>query len=109
MPRFETKYATIPLSGSVTDIIALAGAKLMGLSVPAVTSAALYVQGSWEAASASLWRLQNPAGSGDWTFAVGPGSKAITLQDVAFPWPYLRIETSVAQAAVRSLAVVAKF
>lgn len=106
--RFQTKFPTIPLSGSVSDLIRLEGATLFGLWAPVVTSCQMFVQGAFDQTSANFVRLTNPAGSGDWVFGVGPGSRAVTLQDAAFVFPFLKLETSVAQAAVRSLAVIAK-
>jgi hypothetical protein len=106
--RHQTKFLTIPLSGTVSGDIDLAGGDLYGLWAPVVTSCQLFLQGSWDTTSANFVRLQNAAGSGDWTWSVDAGSKMITLQDVAFPAPYLRVETSVAQTAVRSFAVPVK-
>ena len=47
--------------------------------------------------------------SSRWWADVGPGSAAVAL-DVSnsFPYPFIKLETSVAQAAVRSLAVITK-
>ena len=110
--RFNTLYTTIPLSGTVSDVIPLIGREVVGLWCPVVTSCQLFIQVSPgpEINSAQLVRMQNPAGSGDWTFSVGPGSKAVTLgnQNVPFPFPWARIETSVAQSAVASLSLCAK-
>lgn len=102
------KYPTIPLSGTLSTIVRMEAGTLFGIWVPTVTSGTMLVQGSWDQTSTNFVRLQNPAGSGDWTFAVGPGSKAITLQDAVFPWPFIRFETSVAQSAVVSLAIPVK-
>lgn len=109
MPRSTTVYATIAQSASVSGDIAVTGADLFGLWCPIITSAAMFLQGNFDTTSANFVRLTNPAGSGDWTFGVGPGSRAITLQDAAFPFPYLRVEVGVAQADVRTIAVAVKF
>lgn len=106
--RHQTKFATIPLSGTLSDLIRLEGATLFGLWAPVVTSCQVFVQGAFDQTSANFVRLTNSAGSGDWVFAVGPGSRGISLQDVGFPWPFAKIETAVAQASVRSLAVTVK-
>lgn len=106
--QIHVQYVTIPLSGFVSETISVKGDGLHGLWVPVITSATLYVQGSFDTTSANFVRLQKPDGSGDWTLAAGTGSKAVTLQDFGFTWPYLRIESSNAQAAVRSFAVVTK-
>jgi hypothetical protein len=106
--RIETKFATIASGASVSGTVALVGADLFGLWAPVVTSCQIFLQGNYDTTPANFVRLQNPAGSGDWAFAVGAGSKAISLQDVAFPWPYLRVETSVAQTDVRTFAIPVK-
>lgn len=109
MPNLiHVQYVTIPLSGFVSGTVNVKGDRLHGLWVPVVTSAVLYVLGSFDTTSANFVRLQKPDGSADWTLAAGTGSKAVTLQDFGFTWPYLRLESSVAQAAVRSFAVVSK-
>jgi hypothetical protein len=106
--RHQTKFATIPLSGMVSETVDMSGGDLFSIWAPIVTSCAMFVQGSWDTTSANFVRLTNPAGSGDWTFAVGPGSRMISAQDVAFQSPYLRLETSVAQTAVASFAIPVK-
>lgn len=107
--RLQVSYATIPLSGTVSGNFAVVGTVRAGVWVPVVTSAAMYIQGAFDTTSANFVRIQNAVGSGDYTLATGPGSKAFTLQDPVIPFPYLRFESGVAQAAVRSLAIVAKF
>jgi hypothetical protein len=108
--RHQTQFTTIAQSAQVSSVINLAGGHNFGLWAPVVDSCQLFLLGSWDAAAVpeTFVRLQNPAGSGDWTFAVGPGSKAISLHDVAFPVPFLKVETSVAQTAVRSFAIPVK-
>jgi hypothetical protein len=114
MPYYETKFAVI-FSGSTisSGFVAVPGGILFGLWAPTITSGTVLVQGAFAVpgtnpASANFVRLQNPAGSGDWTFAAGLGSKAVTLQDPAPPWPFLRLETSVAQTDTRTFAVIVK-
>ena len=109
MPRLQVAYATIPLSGTVSETFAVVGTVRAGVWFPTVTSAAFYVQGAFNTTSENFVRIQNAAGSGAYTLAAGVGSLAFTLQDPVIPFPYLRFESSVAQAAVRSLAIVAKF
>jgi len=104
----QTFTATVPLSGTVSDDISLVGATVVGLWCPTITSGTVLLQGSPDTTSANFVRITNAAGSGDWTWSVGPGSKAITIEDVARPFGYLRLETSVAQAAARTFQVVVK-
>ena len=109
MPGAQVFYATIPLSGTVSGTFNVVRTVRAGVWFPTVTSAAFFVQGSPDVTSANFVRIQNAAGSGAYTLAAGVGSLAFTLQDPVIPFPYLRFESGVAQAAVRSLAVVAKF
>mgnify|MGYP001562557148 CR=1 FL=1 len=112
MARFKETVVTIPLSGFVSGGVAFTGGTLISLWVPTVTSVQMFVQvppGSLDQASASWVRLQNALGSGDFTIAAGPGSKAFTLTDVLKDIPYFRFESSLAQSAVRSLALMSKY
>ena len=106
--RYQTKFTTIVSGAAVSAAVDLSGGDLFGLWVPVLTSGSAVLLGSFDATSANFVRMTNPAGSGDWTFGVGPGSRAVTLQDVAFPFPFLKVETLVTQADTRSLALIAK-
>lgn len=106
--RYHVLYPTVPLSGQASDEIDVFNGVVSGVWSPVVTSCTLTLRGSFDSTSANYVPLTNPAGSGDWTFAVGPGSRGITLQDPGLPFPYLKLFTSVAQAAVRSFAVIVK-
>src|SRR2546426_10790828 len=94
--------ATIVISAKVSNTVVALTADLTGVWFPAIGAASsgqVFVQGSPDTSSGNFVRLGNSAGSGDWTWSVGIGSKAITLQDVAFPFAYLRLETTAAQVA----------
>lgn len=111
MPRGQVQTATIPLSGTVSDTVTIAGAQVVGIHCPVVTSCAMLVQGSYDTTSANFVRLQNPQGSGDWTFNCGPGSKGICLNannigQIGFP--YMRVEVTIAQAAARAVTFPVK-
>lgn len=108
MGRFGVVYATVASGFQASGAIGLAGADLFGLWAPTVTSCTLTLRGSFDSTSANFIPLTNPAGSGDWIFAVGPGSRAVTLQDVAFPAPFLKLFTSVAQTDTRTFAIFGK-
>lgn len=106
------KFPTIPLSGTVSDIIDITGAKTVAIWVPTVTSGTLLLRGSFDQTSANFVPIFNqnatPIASRWWVEA-GPGSMAVPL-DVEYltPFPFIKLETSVAQAAVRSFAVICK-
>ncbi len=108
MPRFETFHRTIAQSGSVSSMFGLAGAKSVGLFASVVTSCEAYLQVSFDTSSANFVRAGKKDGSGDFVWSLGPGSLALSLQDTGFPFPFAKIETSVAQEAVRSLSMVVK-
>ncbi len=111
MPRFQVNSVTIPISGTVSDVVNLRGATLAGVWISTITSAAVFIQAAFDTTSANFVRVQNPQGSGDFTIAAGTGSKAISLgmQEGAFPFPFARLESSVAQAASRACVVGMKF
>ena len=104
----QIAYPTIPLSGSISGIIGAKFSKLAGLWCPTITSAQVFILGSFDQTSANFTRVQNPEGSGAWTFAAGPGSKCVTLEKACMPFPFLRVETSVVQAQVSSMALIFK-
>ena len=106
--RYQVKVAVVASGFQLSDLISVEGATLEGLWAPVVTSCTIVVRGSFDTTSANFVNLTNPAGSGDWTFAVGLGSRGITLQDVAFPFPFMKLFTGVAQTEPRSFALVAK-
>lgn len=106
--RFETFHRTIATSASVSSIFQITGAKSMGLVASTLTSCQIFFQVSWDETSANFVRAGKKDGSGDFVWSVGVGSNAITLQDVLHPFPYGRIETSVAQAQVSSLSLIVK-
>jgi len=111
MGRFQVNTATIPISGTLSEIIPLQGATIVGLWIPVITSANLFIQAAFDPTSTNFVRVQNPQGSGDFTITAATGSKAISLSmtEGAFPFPYARIEASAAQAASRACVVGMKF
>lgn len=106
--RFETKFPTIPLSGKVSEIVHVIGAKTVSVWCPLVTSCQILALGSFDPTSANFTRIQNSVGSGAWTYSAGVGSNCIGLEEIGY-FPYLRFETTVNQAAITSLAVITQF
>ncbi len=101
---------TIPLSGSISDDGDLRGGKIQAISVPTITSGDLLVQGGFDTTSASFLRLINPGLSnqtsgGDLRFATGPGSRMVVWPDSFQNPSFVRLETSVPQAAARAFTV----
>src|SRR2546422_5513807 len=107
-PRFQTIYALVN-SGTQIGDFGVQGGTLFGLWTPVVDSCAITIRASFDQTSANYLPVQNSNGSLDWTFSAGPGSKAISLQDAVFPFPFCRIFTSVAQTLPRTFAIINKF
>jgi hypothetical protein len=104
-----TQAVTIVQSASVSDIAQFQRRPLgrtLSLFAPTVTSCQLFAQVSFDTTSANFRRAQNPAGSGDWTWSVGAGSRAIQA-DALGAFAFFRIEASTIQnsAVVFTLAV----
>ena len=107
--RFQVNTVTIGLSAAVSGNIPMTSTARFAIWFPVVTSCAMYLQGSPDTTSANFVRIQNPAGSGDLTLAVGAGSKGITIDDPLVMFPYMRLETSISQAASRYIPCITKF
>lgn len=105
----QTFFKTAAQSSFVSSIFTIQNAKSVGLFAAVVTSCQAYLQVSFDTTSANFMRASKLDGSGDWTWNVGSGAKAISLQDVWVDFPYARLETSVAQANVCSYTMVVKF
>lgn len=108
MATFDVRTMRVTNGAQLSELVAIAGGDLFGIWAPTVTSCTLTIRGSFDQTSANFVPLSNPAGSGDWIFAVGPGSKGITLQDVAFPFPFAKLFTSVVQGADRDFVLISK-
>jgi hypothetical protein len=102
---------TIPISSFVSDVFAVTGAKLFAVWVPTITSGQLLLRGSYDTTSANFVPILNPNATpiaSRWWADVGPGSCAIVLDWVGQAFPFMKLETSVAQAAARSPIIITK-
>src|SRR5947209_6450586 len=108
--RYQVSTVTVALSAQVSATFNTVGRFPTGLWVPTVDSCAAFLQVSPDTTSANFVRELNPPGSGDWTAAIGPGSRAVSLmgQESEMIFPYARIELGVPQTAARQLVVVYK-
>src|SRR4051812_30069854 len=105
------KYPNIPLSGTVSDAVDVTGAKFIAVWLPVVTSGQLLLRGSFDQTSANFVPIMNPNATpiaSRWWADTGAGSAGVLLDWAAQAFPFIKLETSVAQAAVRSLAVISK-
>ncbi len=105
----QTVHAVIASGDTVSEAFAVRGADVLGIWAPTVTSGDMFVQGNFGTVAGNYVRLLNALGSGDFTAAVGPGSRAITVAGVLGPFPHGRIEMSEAQTDTRTFAITAKF
>ncbi len=108
MPFIDVRTAQVNSGFQLSGVFELRGGDLTGIWAPVLTSCTIVVRASFDTASANFVNLTNPAGSGDWVFAAGPGSRGITLQDVAFPYPFFKLFCSVVQTDNRIFAAITK-
>lgn len=102
----QTLYRTVATSGTVSSIFALQDAKVEALFAFVPTSCVAYLQVSHN--EVDFTRAFKVDGSAQWAWNIGSGAAAVDLKDVGRAFPFARLETSVAQVAVASLAVVVK-
>lgn len=105
------KYPTIPLSGTVSDPFDISGMRVVGIWVPTITSASLLLRASFDTTSANYVPVWNPNATPvntRWGADVSVGSVAISVEWPMAPFASVKLETSQAQAAVRSFAVICK-
>ena len=105
----ETAYTIIASGDSQSGVISNLRASLVGILVSIPTSCAIFLRASMDTTSANFRRITAETGGGDFIWSVGSGNKAIAVGDVGVMFPYLKLETSVAQTAVASIAVITKF
>lgn len=106
----ETSYTTVASGDSQSGIISNLRANRMGILVSIPTSCAVYLRASMDTSSANFRRVTTTVyAGGDFVWNVGSGNKAVEIGDVAAVFPYLKLETGVAQTAVASITVITKF
>jgi hypothetical protein len=105
-------YPTIPLSGTVTDVIDVSQARdNLGLWIPTITSGQVLLRGSFDQTSANFVPVFNPNAtpiSSRWYVDAAAGNLTLAIDWQAVTFPFIKLETSVVQAAVRSFAVFSK-
>jgi len=103
-----SKALTINSGSAVSEVFNLQHAKGATLHLPVVTSGSVYLQASPDETAANFVRVHNSLGS-LWQFDAAAGSLAMTLgDDVLGGIGFARIETSVNQAAPRTLNILFK-
>lgn len=104
----QSSFFSIPLSGTLSEIITIQPAVLIGLRFATITSAQVYVHGATTATSADFRRMFKTDGTTHYVINAGVGSCAAVGYDSLFPFAFARLETSVAQSAVTSIEVILK-
>jgi 4-hydroxy-3-methylbut-2-en-1-yl diphosphate synthase IspG/GcpE len=100
------KFAIINSGQTLSDVIDLRQYFLGSIMVPAITSGDLLIRGGVNSGSLSRMLETRGQGSGDTRFATGAGDRAVTIPSQLSTLPYAQLETSVAQADVRTFALV---
>jgi len=109
VPISQTQTVTIALSGTVSGAFAIAGVAAAGIWSPVITSAQVYLRGSYDTTSANFVPVYLTTGASRFVFSAGPGSAAMTIPaDIAEGFTHLKVETSVAQSAIRNFIVITK-
>lgn len=105
----QVQYAVVNSGQTLSGYVPIAGARALAVSVPAITSCGLYLQGAIAGVnSADFGRILKADGTGDFLAAVAAGNRGCRITDIAAAFRYLRFETSVAQTDVRTIAVVSR-
>lgn len=104
----ETAYTTIASGDTQSGVISNLRASLVGILASVPTSCAVFLKASSDITSANFRRITSAIGSGDFTWSVGSGNKAIAIGEVGVMFPFLKLETSVAMTAPCSLTVITK-
>ena len=109
MTRAKTiQNVTIAQSAQITGDVSLAGMRSIAIFAPVLTSCQLTLQGNFDTVSANYLPVFKPDGTAEFAWAVGLGSASLVLQDRLWPMAQMRIRSSVAQADVRSFAVLTR-
>lgn len=109
MIKTAVQTVTIALSASASSPFQMPNGNQVGLLVPVITSAALYLQGAFtDTTSADFHRLKLIDGTADYILAAGAGSCAASIGEVLGGFAVGKIESGVAQAAIRTFQVMFK-
>lgn len=110
MALFNIINVNIPASGTLSEIVAVKTGAPTAIIAPAtITSGQLMLRGNYDTTSAGFVAMWRTDGASRWAWNVGAGQAAIGLDAVALSFPFIRLESSVAQAGVQSFAVVQRF
>ncbi|MDI6788799.1 MAG: hypothetical protein QME51_10550 [Planctomycetota bacterium] len=93
---------TIAISGTLSGVLEVKPNTGFAIMVPTIDTAICYLQGSLDGVTYA--RVQKGDGSADLSLASGTGGK-LWIIDMRLAVPYLKIETSAAQTAVRTFRV----
>lgn len=108
--RNPVQFVTIASGSVVSSIADLRGSEgHFAMFLPSSLGAETFLQVSWDTVSANFVRAQLRDGSGDWSVS-SPGnvSRAVTLEEIAVPFPQARAEVGSAATDTRTFAFVSK-
>ncbi|MDI6787640.1 MAG: hypothetical protein QME51_04650 [Planctomycetota bacterium] len=90
-----TETITIADEGTISGALELKGYMVIGIDVPTIDTAILYLLGSKD--GVTYRRVQKPDGSGDLNLASGTGGKMWVIAEL-FPFRWLKVESSATQS-----------
>lgn len=104
--RGQNQFALVASGSAVSETIPNNADNINGLWVPTVTSCQLFLQGSFDTTSANFVRIYDWTDpTTTWFFPTGVGSNAVPVVAPTIPFPYLRVELSVAQTDPRTIVL----
>lgn len=105
-------FAAVLSGSTVTSPIGIGNAEKIGIWAPTVTSCQLFVQGAFNQTSANFVRLMEAnltSPRSHFVFPVGPGSLGVMLESVVAAFPFIKLESSLAQTDTRTFGILFKF
>lgn len=95
-------------AAKISNYVEVSRARYIGIYVPTLDSAALYLRASLDGGATLSGRIQKEDGSGDLTLATGTGGKFWTIPQT-LPYRFIAIEASATQTtAARTFTILAK-
>ncbi len=103
----QTASTTIASGQTLSGIMFMKGASVVGLTASLVTSAVVYLQGSVDDVIYS--RVFKEDGTGQFVWSVGSGDASLGAVNVIGPFPFFKFETDPSQNSGSNFAAIMKF
>ncbi len=107
-PPLVTQYVSINSSTVVSSPFRVGLDTPTALYLPNSVGDTTFLQGSWDASSANFARIQLRDGSGDWSVVSGTAAVTVTLEEIANPFDYLRVQVSSGVTDTRTFVLNSK-